>query len=53
VNFTSDDTHDRVQTAYTEEQSRRLVQLKSKYDPMYFFCLNSSIPRMRDRGTAP
>lgn len=44
VNFTSDDAHDRVQTAYSTEQWKRLVTLKAKYDPTNFFRLNANIP---------
>jgi FAD/FMN-containing dehydrogenase len=44
VNFTSDDASDRVQSAYSAEQWKRLVTLKSKYDPTNFFRLNANIP---------
>ena len=44
MNFTSDDASDRVQTAYSAEQWKRLVALKSKYDPTNFFRLNANIP---------
>jgi FAD/FMN-containing dehydrogenase len=44
VNFTSDDASDRVRAAYSAEQWRRLVALKTKYDPANFFRLNANIP---------
>ena len=44
VNFTSDDAGDRVQAAYSAEQWKRLVTLKSTYDPTNFFRLNANIP---------
>jgi FAD/FMN-containing dehydrogenase len=45
VNFTSDDSAERVRTsAYSAEQWARLVGLKSKYDPSNFFRLNANIP---------
>ncbi len=44
VNFTSDDSGDRVRAAYSESQWQRLVALKSKYDPTNVFHLNANIP---------
>jgi FAD/FMN-containing dehydrogenase len=45
VNFTSDDTSDRVRTgAYSPQQWERLVALKAKYDPTNFFRCNANIP---------
>jgi FAD/FMN-containing dehydrogenase len=45
VNFTSDDSKDRVRTgAYSPEQWARLVALKAKLDPANFFRLNANIP---------
>jgi FAD/FMN-containing dehydrogenase len=45
VNFTNDDSPDRVRTgAYSAEQWDRLVSLKSKYDPANFFRMNANIP---------
>jgi FAD/FMN-containing dehydrogenase len=45
VNFTNEDSTDRVRTgAYSESQWRRLVDLKSKYDPDNFFRGNANIP---------
>ncbi len=45
VNFTSDDTTDRVrEQAYGAEKWQRLVAVKNKYDPTNFFRLNANIP---------
>ncbi len=44
VNFTSDDAAERVQQAYSPEQWRRLVQLKTKYDSDNVFRHNANIP---------
>jgi FAD binding domain/Berberine and berberine like len=45
VNFTNDDSADRVRTgAYSDDQWARLVSLKSKYDPTNFFRMNANIP---------
>lgn len=45
VNFTNDDSADRVRTgAYSPEQWQRLVAFKAKYDPTNFFRLNANIP---------
>jgi FAD/FMN-containing dehydrogenase len=44
VNFTSDDASDRVQSAYSEAQWRRLTALKAKFDPTNFFRRNANIP---------
>jgi FAD/FMN-containing dehydrogenase len=44
VNFTNDDTDDRIRTAYSDEQWRRLTALKAKYDPTNFFRMNANIP---------
>jgi FAD/FMN-containing dehydrogenase len=45
VNFTNDDTAERVRTgAYSTEQWARLVSLKSKYDPTNLFRMNANIP---------
>ena len=44
VNFTSDDSADRVRVAYTDEQWAKLTALKAKYDPTNFFRLNANIP---------
>jgi FAD/FMN-containing dehydrogenase len=44
VNFTNDDTDQRIETAYSAEQWRRLTALKAKYDPANFFHLNANIP---------
>ena len=44
VNFTSDDTADRVRLAYSAGQWQRLVELKAKYDPTNVFKLNANIP---------
>jgi FAD/FMN-containing dehydrogenase len=44
VNFTSDDSADRVRVAYSAEQWPRLTALKAKYDPTNFFRMNANIP---------
>jgi FAD/FMN-containing dehydrogenase len=45
VNFTNEDSADRVRTAaYSPEQWDRLVGLKAKYDPTNFFRMNANIP---------
>jgi hypothetical protein len=45
VNFTSDDTLDRISSAaYSPEQWARLTALKGKFDPTNFFRLNANIP---------
>jgi hypothetical protein len=44
VNFTSDDTTERVRQAYSESQWQRLVALKAKFDPTNVFHLNANIP---------
>ena len=45
VNFTSDDTADRVRDkAYGAEKWKRLVAVKNTYDPTNFFRLNANIP---------
>lgn len=50
VNFTSDDSSDRVRSrAYSPEQWSRLVALKAKLDPSNFFRLNANIPPTDDR----
>jgi FAD/FMN-containing dehydrogenase len=49
VNFTSDDTTDRVRSgAYGPETWKRLVALKQKYDPTNLFRLNANIPPAAD-----
>jgi hypothetical protein len=45
VNFTNEDSADRVRTgAYSEQQWARLTALKAKYDPTNFFRVNANIP---------
>jgi hypothetical protein len=44
VNFTSDDSADRIHAAYSDEQWARLTKLKTQYDPTNFFRLNANIP---------
>jgi FAD/FMN-containing dehydrogenase len=44
VNFTSDDSAERVHEAYSNEQWTRLTKLKAQYDPTNFFRLNANIP---------
>jgi hypothetical protein len=52
VNFTSDDSNDRVRTrAYRPEQWSRLVALKAKLDPTNFFRLNANIPPGGNRSS--
>lgn len=43
VNFLSDESQDRVATAYGPETYRRLVALKDRYDPTNFFRLNQNV----------
>lgn len=43
VNFMSDETQDKVASAYGAETYARLVTLKNKYDPSNFFRLNQNI----------
>jgi FAD/FMN-containing dehydrogenase len=43
VNFLSDEGEDRVRDAYTPETWKRLVELKTKYDPENFFRMNQNI----------
>lgn len=45
VNFTSDDTPDRIrEAAYGPEKWKRLVALKDEYDPSDFFRFNANVP---------
>ncbi|HKA93547.1 MAG TPA: FAD-binding oxidoreductase, partial [Acidimicrobiia bacterium] len=44
VNFTNEDSTDRIRTGESSEQWKRLVNLKAKYDPTNFFCMNANIP---------
>ena len=45
VNFTSDDSNDRVRSrAYSPQQWERLTGLKAKFDPTNFFRFNANIP---------
>jgi hypothetical protein len=45
VNFTSDDTTDRIRAAaYGDAKWKKLVALKKKYDLSNFFRLNANIP---------
>ena len=45
VNFTTDDTAERVRSAgYSAANWSRLVQIKSKYDPGNVFRFNANIP---------
>jgi len=48
VNFTSDDAGARARNAYSPAQWKRLVDVKTKYDPTNFFRVNVNIP---PRGT--
>jgi FAD/FMN-containing dehydrogenase len=43
MNFLGSEGQDRVRAAYGEEKYRRLVELKTKYDPANFFRLNQNI----------
>jgi FAD/FMN-containing dehydrogenase len=43
VNFMGAEGHDRVRAAYSPATYTRLVELKNKFDPMNFFCLNQNI----------
>lgn len=43
VNFLGDEGAERVREAYGEDNYRKLVELKNKYDPMNFFHLNQNI----------
>ncbi len=47
VNFTSDDAGTRVRSAYSDNQWRRLTELKERYDPDNFFRMNANIPPNR------
>jgi hypothetical protein len=44
VNFTNEDSTDRVREGESSEQWGRLVGLKAKYDPTNFFRMNANIP---------
>jgi FAD/FMN-containing dehydrogenase len=43
LNYTSDQTEDRVKASFGSEKYERLVALKDKYDPMNLFRLNQNI----------
>jgi len=43
LNFTSDQTEDKVKASFGSEKYERLVTLKDKYDPMNLFRLNQNI----------
>ncbi|HEY7505308.1 MAG TPA: BBE domain-containing protein, partial [Gemmatimonadales bacterium] len=43
VNFLGDEGEDRVRAAYGERTYRRLVEVKSRYDPQNLFRLNQNI----------
>ncbi|MBD0329595.1 MAG: FAD-binding oxidoreductase [Thermoleophilia bacterium] len=47
LNYTSDDSEERVRETYGEGYER-LVALKDKYDPRNVFCLNQNIKPSRD-----
>ncbi|MFE2427910.1 FAD-binding oxidoreductase [Streptomyces sp. NPDC059373] len=51
VNFLGDEGLERVRHAYGERTFRRLVALKTRYDPDNFFRLNQNIPPTA--GTSP
>jgi FAD/FMN-containing dehydrogenase len=44
VNFTGDSEPDKVRASYPADTYRRLVEVKSKYDPTNMFHLNQNIP---------
>ncbi len=44
VNFTSDDAGDRIRSAYSDQQWRRLTALKARYDPGNVFRMNAIPP---------
>ena len=43
LNFTSDQTEEKVKASFGAEKHERLVTLKDKYDPMNLFRLNQNI----------
>jgi hypothetical protein len=43
LNFTSDQTEEKVKASFESEKHERLVALKDKYDPMNLFRLNQNI----------
>ena len=44
VNFLGDEGADRVRQSYGAQKYERLQELKRRYDPDNFFCLNQNIP---------
>ncbi len=50
LNFTSDQTEDKVKTSFGSEKYEQLVTLKNKYDPTNLFRLNQNIKPMAQSG---
>jgi FAD/FMN-containing dehydrogenase len=50
VNFLAEEGEARVRAAYPAPTWERLREIKSRYDPDNFFCLNQNIPPLNGKG---